>query len=312
MRFQAAAATQLPRQGPRPLPLHLATASLAWMSSLAALPSLRSGSLAWRPELAANGSLLAAELAAANPEALAAAVAREAERRFDHLPRSIRRYRRHPFRRAGADGPCPLAGGQHAAARLPSAGRSRAGAAAVLVVPSLINRAYILDLLPERSFMTLPGCARASGRFSSIGSRPGRPSGASISAITSLGRLARALDAVVGACGERPVLHRLLHGRRSGPRPCPSPRRRSRRPGAAGHALGFPCRAARAGRAAGRPPAGLRAAAAIPWASCRSMLHPGPLRGPGSQPGAAQIPGLRRPRPGLASGRASSSPSRIG
>ena len=89
------------------------------MSSLAALPALRNGSLGWRPELAANGSLLAAELAAANPEALAAAVAREAERRFTTFLDSIRRYRRHPFQRAGSDGPCPLAGGQHAAARLP-------------------------------------------------------------------------------------------------------------------------------------------------------------------------------------------------
>ncbi len=95
----------LPRQGPRPLPLHLAAASLAWMSSLVALPSLRNGSLGWRPELAANGSLLAAELAAADPEALAAAVAREGERRFTCFLESIRSYRRHPFRRPAPAAP---------------------------------------------------------------------------------------------------------------------------------------------------------------------------------------------------------------
>ena len=141
----------LPRQGPRPLPLHLATASLAWMSSLAALPSLRNGSLGLRPELAANGSLLTAELAAADPEQLAAAVAREAERRFTTFLDSIRRYRRHPFQRPAPTAPVlwPEGSTRLLDYREPG-GRGRP----VLVVPSLINRGYILDLLPERSFMT--------------------------------------------------------------------------------------------------------------------------------------------------------------
>src|SRR5262245_59202333 len=85
------------RQGPRPLPLHLAAASLAWTSSLAALPLLRSGSLVLRPELAATGRRLAEELAAADPEALSASVADEATRRLATFLDAIRLYRRHPF-----------------------------------------------------------------------------------------------------------------------------------------------------------------------------------------------------------------------
>src|SRR6185437_3649817 len=47
-----------PRQGPRPLPLHLASAATLWMSSRAALPLLSNGFLPWRPELApAAGAL---------------------------------------------------------------------------------------------------------------------------------------------------------------------------------------------------------------------------------------------------------------
>ena len=192
----------LPRQGPRPLPLHLAAASLAWMSSLAALPSLRNGSLGLRPELAANGSLLTPELAAADPEQLAAAVAREAERRFTTFLDSIRRYRRHPFQR-----PAPTAPDlwQEGSTRLldyrEPGGRGRP----VLVVPSLINRGYILDLLPERSFMTF--LAREGFRpFLVDWQSPGEAERRFDLADYILGRLGGALDAVVGACGERPVL----------------------------------------------------------------------------------------------------------
>jgi polyhydroxyalkanoate synthase len=197
----------LPRQGPRPLPLHLAAASLAWMSSLAALPSLRSGSLGLRPELAANGSLLAAELAAADPEQLAAAVAREAERRFTTFLDSIRSYRRHPFQRPAPTAPVLW---QEGSTQLldyrESNGRKPGGRThPVLVVPSLINRGYILDLLPERSFMTF--LAREGFRpFLVDWQSPGEAERRFDLADYILGRLAGALDAVVGVCGEKPVL----------------------------------------------------------------------------------------------------------
>src|SRR6266852_6110342 len=88
------------RQGPRPLPLHLAAATLAWTSSLAALPLLKSGLLAWRVELKPAAQNLAGELAKVKPEAFAAAVAVEAERRLAAFLDGLSAYRRHSYRRA--------------------------------------------------------------------------------------------------------------------------------------------------------------------------------------------------------------------
>lgn len=191
-----------PRQGPRPLPLHLAAASLAWMSSLAALPALRNGSLGLRPELAANGSLLAAELAAANPEALAAAVAREAEHRYIAFLDSIRSYRRHPFQRQAPTAPVLWREGS---TRLLDY-RSAAGAGRpILVVPSLINRGYILDLLPERSFMHFLA-GEGFRPFLVDWQSPGEAERRFDLGDYILGRLAGALDAVVEDCAERPVV----------------------------------------------------------------------------------------------------------
>src|SRR5262250_75288 len=125
-----------PRLGPRPLPLHLAAASLAWTSSLVALPLLKNGSLGLRPELEAAARALAAELAATDPEALAATVADEARRRFASFLEAIQAYRRHPYRRHAS--PAPVLW-QEGTTRLLDF-RQGDGGAPVLVVPSLINR----------------------------------------------------------------------------------------------------------------------------------------------------------------------------
>lgn len=140
----------LARQGPRPLPLHLAAASLAWTSSLAALPLLKSGSIAWRPELKAAAQSLAAELASAKAEDFAGAVAGEAQRRLASFLDGLTLYRRHAYRRAEASAPEVWREGT---TRLLDYSQGQEGMP-LLVIPSLINRAYILDLLPERSFLS--------------------------------------------------------------------------------------------------------------------------------------------------------------
>jgi polyhydroxyalkanoate synthase len=58
-------------------------------------------------------------------------------------------YRRHPYRRCDAEAPVLWGEGT---TRLLDYGRDT-GSPAVLVVPSLINRFYVLDLLPELSFL---------------------------------------------------------------------------------------------------------------------------------------------------------------
>ena len=143
-----------PRQGPRPLPLHLAAASLAWTSSLAALPLLKGGSIAWRPELKATAQNLAADLASARAEDFAGAVAKEAERRAAAFLDGLIAYRHHPHHRAG---PAASVVWQEGTTCLlnysPSGARGGGEGVPLLVIPSLINRAYILDLEPERSFL---------------------------------------------------------------------------------------------------------------------------------------------------------------
>jgi polyhydroxyalkanoate synthase len=68
--------------------------------------------------------------------------------RADCFLAGLEAYRRHPFRRAEPDVPTVWRAGN---AQLLEYGQGRGPA--VLIVPSLINRYYVLDLLPERSFV---------------------------------------------------------------------------------------------------------------------------------------------------------------
>ncbi len=140
------------RLAPRPLPAHLASAILLWLSSRAALTSLASGLPPWSTE--ENGAheplcALGAEIGQSGAEAVGGALDRELLARADRFLAGLEAYRRHPFRRKEPDAPIVWREGN---ARLLDYGSSRGGPG-VLVVPSLINRYYVLDLLPERSFL---------------------------------------------------------------------------------------------------------------------------------------------------------------
>lgn len=173
----------LHRLGPQPLPLHLGLALTTWSNSATILPSLM---LAWQhlkaqakntaagsptaERTAANGALpeppypmlperlaqalqqLGPQLDAADPAALAKALSDEGLRRLDAFVTGALAYRRQP------ENPRPTA---HRVAWSSGSTRlldySRAGTAAsaprILVIPSLINRYYILDLAPQASFL---------------------------------------------------------------------------------------------------------------------------------------------------------------
>ncbi len=142
-----------PRLGPRPLPLHLMTAINSWSSSRGALPMLRNGSIAWNPEVAARADKLQKSLpptpeAESNADPLATAVETEIASRLTAFSAGVNAYRHHPYKRRLQDPPTLWESG---ATRLldygPADGRP------VLFVPSLINRAYILDLSEHRSLM---------------------------------------------------------------------------------------------------------------------------------------------------------------
>ena len=119
-----------------------------WLSSLAALPLARGGSLNWRHAPPARAKAIEEALAGADPEALAHALGAEAARRIGTFLDGIEAYRAHPYRRRLADPPVLWQAG---ATRVLAFDGQAAGPP-ILLVPSLINRAYILDLTARRSF----------------------------------------------------------------------------------------------------------------------------------------------------------------
>jgi polyhydroxyalkanoate synthase len=121
---------------------------MLWSSSRIALPLLKNGSL---PSSAVIERLrgLAAEIDAAGPNSVAAALDLEITHRAKSYLAGLEAYRRHPYRRSNAAPPVLWREGT---TRLLDYGGDTTGPA-ILVVPSLINRFYVLDLLPDRSFL---------------------------------------------------------------------------------------------------------------------------------------------------------------
>jgi polyhydroxyalkanoate synthase len=120
---------------------------MLWASSRAGLASLSAGlpPLNAGPELGALGR----EIAQTGAERVGAALDRELQRRAELFLAGLEAYRRHPYRRSTKEGRVVW---QEGTTRMLGFGGAR-GSTAVLVVPSLINRYYILDLVPDRSFV---------------------------------------------------------------------------------------------------------------------------------------------------------------
>ncbi len=128
--------SMLSRRGPRPLLLHL---SLAWMKSsgsIAASPNWSSGWPSWSETTQQ----------APDPHALAALFEAVASQ-DSALISGIAAYRASPYSRDSLD---PPATWEESETRLLDYGGT---GAKILFVPSLINRAYILDLMPDASML---------------------------------------------------------------------------------------------------------------------------------------------------------------
>ncbi|MEE8500440.1 MAG: alpha/beta fold hydrolase [Kiloniellales bacterium] len=194
------------RLGPRPLPLHLMAASLAWTGSRAALPLLNSASLPWRPELREAAAALQASLESVDPEAFGRAVERQLQRRMTALAEGILSYRHHPYRRSLAAPPVLWRAGT---TRLLDYGlgrrRGRSPGPPALVVPSLINRGYILDLSEDCSLLRWLAAAGLRP-FLVDWDRPGPEERAFTLSDYVAGRLEDALEAVIAETGARPLL----------------------------------------------------------------------------------------------------------
>jgi polyhydroxyalkanoate synthase len=141
-----------PRLGPRPLPLHLATANLMLLSSLAVWPIAKDGLPHWNPHLQARLGSLLPSLASVDPNEFTAALISAGLARIGAMTGGMQRYRRHGRRR---DLPDPPVFWREGSSRVLAYGEA---GTPVLLVPSLVNRAYVLDLAEGQSLARwLPG-----------------------------------------------------------------------------------------------------------------------------------------------------------
>lgn len=135
------------RQGPRPLPLHLMAALSSAISAVACLPAARAGLLPWHPRLAADAAELTEDMREADDAALQHAVMEEAFARLRALHEGIVRYHEHDRTRRLRNEPVLWREGTTSLRDYGGDGQP------VLFVPSLINRADVLDLCDGASML---------------------------------------------------------------------------------------------------------------------------------------------------------------
>jgi polyhydroxyalkanoate synthase len=181
------APTHQARIGPRPLPLHAATALWTWQSSSAGLPLLSAASTpssaanppatdddqsslrgftsiarhheAWRRRLVRLRADIAltddtAELNQIVHGPFAAALQSETIRRMDRFLAGVQLYRRHPARRDFGEPAIAVTDGcSHLLDFTEFSDGASTNGTALLMIPSLVNRWQVLDITAERSFM---------------------------------------------------------------------------------------------------------------------------------------------------------------
>ncbi|WP_417829679.1 alpha/beta fold hydrolase [Thalassospira sp.] len=130
----------------------------SWLSSRAALPIFLKQLLPWKPELKERAESLLTELEAYHPDDVAQALDRVAFERHADFQDGVRAYQRHPYHRPRDRDRKDLPiiweeGSTRVYDYGPTAGNKAAETGeVVLLVPSLVNRGYILDLNEKRSF----------------------------------------------------------------------------------------------------------------------------------------------------------------
>jgi polyhydroxyalkanoate synthase len=182
------------RSGPRPLPLHLGLMALATMGGVVMAPMMRGASPFWHETLARDTALSFREdlIEALGPAALA---------QFQAGLDGMRLYRAHPYRRTLPEPPVLW---QDGTTRLLDYGTKGKRGLPLLVVPSLVNPAYILDLREGASFLRFLGSAGIRPLLLDWGAPGPLERGFDLACYT-LHRLEPALDAVTARYG-RPVL----------------------------------------------------------------------------------------------------------
>lgn len=130
----------IPR-GPRPLLLHQTLALSCWQSALCAWHASKLGWPIWNPAL--NNQFQDTQ----NIPDFPAALWGEIQSRWAQFQTGIEKYHAHPFARATNIFPIVWEQGTTRVYDYGSMGNP------ILIIPSLVNRAHILDLLPNKSFL---------------------------------------------------------------------------------------------------------------------------------------------------------------
>ncbi len=173
-------------------------AAMPWLASSAALPSLRNGSIAWNDSaLRQRGDRLSETAEIYTDAELRAAIDRAACERLGAFVDGILRYRRHPYVRDVPVAPVIWSeGAMHVYGFGPADGPP------AVVVPSMINRGYVLDIAEGRSLVRTLAARGYRVALVEWG-RPG-PAETGMTLAAAVARVGRAIDAV--AAGRRAVL----------------------------------------------------------------------------------------------------------
>ncbi|MGE4277998.1 MAG: alpha/beta fold hydrolase [Magnetospirillum sp.] len=193
------------RLGPRPLPLHLLAHVSTLMGSRAALPLWKNGLLPWNPKLAGRAADLKASLDAAGPDGwtlFEQAIAAESLKRHQAVLDGVGQYRAHQHHRHVPEVPVLWRQGT---TRLLDYRRPGSDGPPVLLVPSLINRSYILDLSQRRS-LARGLASRGLSPFLVDWDAPGEQERRFTLTDYIAGRLEQVLDVVIAQCGAKPAL----------------------------------------------------------------------------------------------------------
>ncbi len=138
------------KMAPRPLGLHLGISALTLNSSIGALAMSRSGVLPWIPELQGEAEVLEEKLKAYDLNVLSSVLASEGHQKMAQMMSGIGKYHSHSYQRADQRYPIVW---QHGNIKLEDcAPQLKNDAPVLLLIPSLVNKSYILDLMPDNSF----------------------------------------------------------------------------------------------------------------------------------------------------------------
>jgi polyhydroxyalkanoate synthase len=137
---------------PKPLALHMSLQALSLLSALSALPFWKNGSLVLKGHNQKSQNKKSEPPKNLDLNAFSEAVAREGVKRLNAFSLGIQNYQAHPRLSRPEEPPIIWSEGT---ARLLDYGvySPKPSDRIVFVVPSLINRSYVLDITQDRSFM---------------------------------------------------------------------------------------------------------------------------------------------------------------